>query len=90
MEIHGVSKIIDTGYTVEYRISLTDPHIPQNLKMNNNQEIGIGIKIYDKQEIGGDKNSPAVNVVTLESINHDMIGPKKLSNFIVRSNNEVV
>ena len=76
----------ETGYTVEYRISLTNTNIPDSLRMNDGQEIGIGIKIYDKKESGGNKNSPATNVITLEAINHDMSGPKKLSNFIVKAN----
>lgn len=82
----GTSKVNDEGYTVEYRISLKDEHIPTDLKLNENQEIGIGVKIYDKKESGGNKNSPAANVVTLEYINNDMSGPKKLSNFVVKYN----
>lgn len=85
---YGISKITETGYTVEYKISLTDTHIPDYLRLNDGQEIGIGIKIYDKQKDEGSKNTPASNIITLESINHDMSGPKKLSNFIVRRNNE--
>ena len=82
----GISKVTETGYTVEYRISLTNTNIPDSLRMNDGQEIGIGIKIYDKKESGGNKNSPATNVITLEAINHNMSGPKKLSNFIVKAN----
>ena len=80
----GISKVTNDGYTVEYRISLADTHIPDYLRMNDGQEIGIGVKIYDKKEAGGNKNTEAPNVITLESINHDMSGPKKLSNFIVK------
>lgn len=80
----GISKVTDYGYTVEYRISLADTHIPDYLRMNDGQEIGIGVKIYDKKEAAGNKNTEAPNVITLESINHDMSGPKKLSNFIVK------
>lgn len=80
---YGISKITSTGYTVEYKIDLTNNYIPDYLRMNDGQEIGIGVKIWDKKEAGGNKNSPATNAITLESINHDMSGPKKLSNFIV-------
>jgi hypothetical protein len=80
----GISKVTDYGYTVEYRISLKDTHIPDYLRMNDGQEIGIGVKIYDKKEAGGNKNTEAANIITLEAINHDMSGPKKLSNFIVK------
>lgn len=85
-ESYGVSKVTETGYTIEYKVKLTDPNIPENLRMNDGQEIGIGIKIYDKKESDGAKNVPAKNVITLEAINHDMSGPKKLSNFIVIGN----
>lgn len=80
----GISKVTSTGYTVEYQINLTNTFIPNSLRMNENQEIGIGVKIYDKKEESDNKNVPAPNVITLESINHDMSGPKKLSNFIVK------
>lgn len=80
----GISKVTDDGYTVEYRISLKDTHIPDYLRMNDGQEIGIGVKIYDKKEDSDNKNIPAENIITLEAINHDMSGPKKLSNFIVK------
>ena len=80
----GISKINDEGYTVEYMISLSDTNIPDYLRMNVGQEIGIGVKIYDKKDSGGNKNVPASNVISLESINHDMSGPKKLSNFMVK------
>lgn len=85
----GISKITELGYTVEYKISLTDANIPDYLRMNDGQEIGIGVKIYDKKvEEEGGKNSSAANVIVLESINQDMSGPKKLSNFIVKGNKE--
>lgn len=84
----GTSIITSTGYSVEYRISLMDEHIPSNLKMNINQEIGIGVKIYDKKEESENKNNASNNVITLEAINHDMSGPKKLSNFIVKDSNK--
>ena len=86
---YGVSKITDTGYTIEYRIDLTKSEIPNNLRMNEGQEIGIGIKIYDKKEAtAGNKNNSTNNVITLEPINHDMSGPKKLSNFVVKYDEE--
>lgn len=86
----GISKVTETGYTVEYQISLKDTHIPDYLRLNDEQQIGIGVKIYDKKEAGGNKASAAANSICLESINHDMnsSGPRSLSTFIVNKNND--
>ena len=81
----GTTKIKDdnTGYTVEYRISTSIANIPEELRPFVGQEIGIGVKVYDKttaDEEGAAKNNPAPNQVTMENIAGYMSGPKKLSN----------
>lgn len=71
----GTTCTTETGYNVEYRIDCTNTKIPTNLRLHKEQEIGIGINIYDR-----DGNT--TNIISLEEVNKDMdISPKKLSNF---------
>ena len=79
----GTTKITETGYTVEYKINTNIAQIPEELRPAIGQEIGIGIKVYDKtvaDEADAEKNNPAPNQVTMENIAGYMSGPKKLSN----------
>lgn len=80
----GYSKITEDGYTVEYKIKTNHGNVPEELRLHENQEIGLGIKIYDKttvDEEGASKENAAENAIALEAINGNMSGPKKLSNF---------
>jgi hypothetical protein len=62
---------------VEYLIDCTDTHIPTELRPHLNQEIGMGINIYDHK---ADENIDGV--ISLEEINFEMEEtPKRLSNF---------
>jgi len=79
----GYSKITEYGYTVEYKINATNENIPDYLRLKENEQIGVGIKIYDKNvadEGVVDKTEEAPNAVAMEYINGNMSGPKKLSN----------
>lgn len=88
----GYSKITETGYTVEYKISAIDEHIPDYLRLKENEQIGVGIKIYDKREKdldSDDRTIEAPSIIALEQINGNMNGPKKLSNVnLITNSNE--
>ncbi|MCR4561695.1 MAG: hypothetical protein K5694_00610 [Bacilli bacterium] len=76
----GTTIETDAGYNVEYRIDCTNVKVPTDLHLHEDQQIGIGINIIDKN--GEDKN-----VVCLEEVNKDMAdSPKKLSNFVLAGN----
>lgn len=89
----GYSKITDTGYTVEYKICALDSNIPDYLRLKENEQIGVGIKIFDKSSLSGDedKAKEAENIIAMEYINGNMTGPKKLSNInlIVNPNENI-
>ena len=79
----GYSKITNEGYTVEYKINAANKHIPQNLRLKENEQIGVGIKIFDKNiedNNESNKKEEAPNQIVIEEINGNMVGPKKLSN----------
>lgn len=88
----GYSKITETGYTVEYKISAIDEHIPDYLRLKENEQIGVGIKIFDKREKDLDSDDRTVEapcIIAIEQINGDMNGPKKLSNVnLITNTNE--
>lgn len=71
----GTTLKTNTGYNVEYKIDCTNVNVPANLRLHDNQEIGLGLNIFDK-------TSSDVAVISLEDFNYDMYeSPKKLSNF---------
>lgn len=77
----GTSKKTDTGYTVEYQIDLSNANVPQEYRPHAGQEIGIGVRIFDKNAEG------QRSVIALETLNNEMDkGPKKLSNFLLSAN----
>ena len=70
------------GYNVEYRIDCTNQYVPVELRPHLDQEIGIGINIFDNEVI-----SSLNGVISLEEINRSMeISPKRLSRFHLVSN----
>ena len=70
------------GYNVEYRIDCTNQYVPVELRPHLDQEIGIGINIFDN-EVASSLNG----VISLEEINRSMeISPKRLSRFHLVSN----
>ena len=73
----GTTYKTENGYNVEYLIDCTDTHIPTELRPHINQEIGMGVNIYDHKV---DENVDGV--ISLEKINIEMEEtPKRLSNF---------
>ncbi len=65
------------GYNVEYLIDCTDSHIPIELRPHLNQEIGMGVNIYDHKV-----DDKVDGIISLEEINIEMDEtPKRLSNF---------
>lgn len=65
----GKSVINANGYTVEYKIKADHVQIPEYLRLEAGNQIGVGIKVHDGN-----------NVVALESFDNYMNGPKRLSN----------
>ena len=79
----GTSKLTETGYTVEYQIDLSNANVPAEYRPHAGQEIGIGVRVWDKND-AGERSS-----VVMEAINADMDrGPKKLSNIRLLANDE--
>lgn len=74
----GVSKVTDTGYTVEYKLEIFDAFTDELYRPHEGQIIGFGIRIYDKTAEGG---SGTDNKLVLEAINDGMDGDaRNLSN----------
>lgn len=74
----GVSKLTDTGYTVEYKLEIFDAFTDELYRPHEGQVIGFGIRIFDKTAEGG---SGTDNKLVLESINDGMDGDaRNLSN----------
>lgn len=77
----GCSKITKTGYSVEYKILVTDNNIPEELRLKEGNQIGVGIKIYDNNGLSNsNREKEADNIIAMEYINGNMVSPKKLSN----------
>lgn len=75
------SKITETGYTVEMKISVGKD---ANIYLQSGREIGLGVKIYDKYADG--ENS---SVTTLEAKNDMQTnGPRYLSNVVLVEGDE--
>lgn len=75
-ETKVVSKLTDTGYTVEFKIKANFNEIPADLRLHDGQEIGFGVKLYDKNNAEGKDTT----IVVMEGINDGMhTGPKALS-----------
>ena len=78
---------------MEYKICALDSNIPDYLRLKENEQIGVGIKIFDKSSLSGDedKAKEAENIIAMEYINGNMTGPKKLSNInlIVNPNENI-
>ena len=78
----ATTKQTANGYNVEYRIDCTNQYVPIELRPHLDQEIGLGINIFDDADV-----SNLNGVISLEEINRSMkLSPKKLSRFHLISN----
>ncbi len=74
------------GYNVEYRIDCTNPRVPVELQPHLNQEIGLGINVFDQEDSGGITQNTE-KMVSMEAINGEMKKtPKRLSNIQLIAN----
>ena len=76
----GTTLQTPNGYNVEYVIDCTNPRVPVELQPHLNQEIGLGINVFDKED-SGDITRDSGKMVSIEAINAEMEKtPKRLSN----------
>lgn len=80
----GISKVTETGYTVEYKLEIFDAYTDELYRPHEGQVIGFGIRIFDKTAEGG---SGTDNKLVLETINDGMDGDaRNLSNIKLIAN----
>ena len=82
----GTTKKTEKGYNVEYVIDCTNPKVPSDLLPHLNQEIGLGINIFDKED-NSNINVDSNRTTSMEEINTSMKEtPKRLSNIKLVAN----
>lgn len=85
----GTTKETDAGYNVEYKIELTNGNIPEDYKPKVGNQFGLGIVLFDQDKEGYTQTEPASKKVGIEECNLEAeVGPKRLSNFVYKVNDE--